>query len=62
MDFERKDMAEMYPSNTWRSHRAEELKRFRPFNKEASAWKGFSFFTKDGETDDAVTNESAQDQ
>ena len=62
MDFERKEMADMYPPNTWRGHRAEELKRFRPFNKEASSWKGFSYFTKEDDSDDVVTIDPMQDQ
>ena len=43
MDFERKDMAEMYPPNTWKGERVQELKRFRPFNKETNSWAGIRY-------------------
>ena len=43
MDFERKDIAELYPPNTWKGARIEELKRFRPFNKETNSWTGMNY-------------------
>ena len=48
MDFERKEVTQLIPPNTWKGRRAEELKRFRPFNAEASAWKGFAYREQGG--------------
>ena len=36
-------MAEMYPPNTWKGERVQELKRFRPFNKETNSWAGIRY-------------------
>ena len=50
MDFERKDIAELYPPNTWKGARIQELKRFRPFNKETTSWTGMNYnFLVEGE-------------
>ena len=43
MDFERKDIADLYPPNSWKGARVEELKRFRPFNKETNSWPGMQY-------------------
>ena len=59
MDFERKHIADLYPKNSWK--RAKDLKRFRPFNKETTAWTGFAFQPKEvTNTDDLI--DSNQDQ
>ena len=33
----------MYPPNTWKGERVQELKRFRPFNKETNSWAGIRY-------------------
>ena len=39
MDFERTDIAKMFPPENIKRHKLAELHRFRPFNKETTSWR-----------------------
>ena len=43
MDFERKDIAKLYPPEALKTTKLQELNRFRPFNPETTSWRATPF-------------------
>ena len=43
MDFERQDIATLYPPENIKKNKLVELNRFRPFNKETTSWRSTPF-------------------
>lgn len=47
MDYERKDVATMFPPENIKKHKLLELNRFRPFNRDYNAWQPSRFIITD---------------
>jgi len=43
MDFERKDIKQMFPPENLKKDKLRELNRFRPFNEEHTSWRSTAF-------------------